>query len=151
MPGFPVLYYLLEFSDSCPLSQWCYLTVSSSASLFSSCLQSFPALESFPMNWLFASGSLSIGASASISFSPFSEYSGLISFRIDLSDLVAVQARNSKESSPTPQFKSIESSVPSLLYGPTLTSVHDHWKNHSFYYIDLCQQSDTLNCEGDWG
>ena len=51
--------------------------------------------------------------------------------------------RDSQESSPTPQFKSINSSVLSLLYGPTLTSVHDHWKNHPFDYMDLCQQSDV--------
>ena len=45
---------------------------------------------------------------------------------------------DSQESSPTPQFKSINSSVLSLLYGPTLTSIYDYWKNHSFYYMDLC-------------
>ena len=49
----------------------------------------------------------------------------------------------SQESSPTPQFKSINSSVPSFLYSPTLTSIHDYWKNHSFYYMDLCWQSDV--------
>ena len=43
-------------------------------------------------------------------------------------------------SSPAPQFKSISSSTLSLLYGPTLTSVHGYWKNHSFDYMDLCQQ-----------
>ena len=58
------------------------------------------------------------------------EYSGFISFRIDWFDLLAVQ--ETQESSPTPQFKSINSSVISLLYGPTLTSIHDYWKNHSF-------------------
>ena len=50
--------------------------------------------------------------------------------------------RDSQESSPVPQFKSIDSSALSLLYGPTLTSVHDYWKNHSFDYMDLCWQSD---------
>ena len=49
--------------------------------------------------------------------------------------------RDSQESFPTPQFKSINSSVLSLLYGPTLTSVHDYWKNYSFDYTDLCRQS----------
>ena len=49
--------------------------------------------------------------------------------------------RDSQESSPTPQFKSIDSSVLSFLYGPTLTSIHDHWKNHSFDQTDLCWQS----------
>ena len=41
-------------------------------------------------------------------------------------------SRNSQESSPTPQFKSINSSALTFLYGPTLTSIHDYWKNHSF-------------------
>ena len=66
----------------------------------------------------------------SFSISPSNEYWGLISFRIDWFDLLAVQG--SQESSPTPRFKSINSSVLSFLYSPTLTSIHDHWKNHSF-------------------
>ena len=61
--------------------------------------------------------------------SPSNEYSRLISFWIDWLDLVAVQG--TQESSPTPQFKSINSSVLSSLYSPTLTSIHDNWKNHS--------------------
>ena len=48
----------------------------------------------------------------------------------------------SQESSPEPQFKSINSSALSLLYAPTLTSIHDYRKSHSFDYTDLCQQSD---------
>ena len=53
-------------SSSSPLSQWCYLTISSSATLFSFCLHSFPASGSFPVSWLYASGGQSIGASASV-------------------------------------------------------------------------------------
>ena len=68
--------------------------------------------------------------SFSFSISPSNEYSGLMSFRMDCLDLVAVPWK-SQESSPTPQFKSINSSALSLLYGPTLTSIYDHWKNHS--------------------
>ena len=49
--------------------------------------------------------------------------------------------RDSQESSPTPQFKSINSSVLSFLYSPTLTSIHDYWKNHSLDQTDLCWQS----------
>ena len=60
----------------------------------------------------------------SFSISPSSEHSGLISFRMDWLDLL-------QESSPTPQFKSINSSALSFLYSPTLTSIHDYWKNHS--------------------
>ena len=68
--------------------------------------------------------------SFSFSISPSNEYSGLISFRTDRLDLLAVQG--TQESSPTAQFKSIHSLVFSLLYGPTLTSIHGYWKNHSF-------------------
>ena len=57
------------------------------------------------------------------------EYSAVISFRIDWLDLLAFQ--DSQESFPTPQFKSINSSVLSFLYSPTPTSIHDYWKNHS--------------------
>ena len=60
------------------------------------------------------------------SISPSNEYLGLIYFRMDWLDLLAVQ-----ESSPIPQFKSIISLVLSFLYSPTLTSIHDYWKNHS--------------------
>ena len=66
----------------------------------------------------------------SFSISPSNEYSRLTSLRIDWLDLLAVQG--TLESSPTPQFKSINSSVLSFLYSPTLTSIHDHWKNQSF-------------------
>ena len=58
------------------------------------------------------------------------EIPGLISFRMDCLDFLAVQG-TLQESSPTPQFKSISSSALSLLHSPTLTSIHDHWKNHS--------------------
>ena len=80
--------------------------------------------------------------SFSFSVSPSTEYSGLISFRIDWFDLLVV--RGTRESSPAPEFKSSNSLALSLLYGPTLTSVHDYWENHSFDYTAvLCQQSDS--------
>ena len=66
----------------------------------------------------------------SFSISPSNEYSGLISFRMYWLDLLAV--RGTQESSPTPQFKSISSSALSFRYAPTLISIHDYWKNHSF-------------------
>ena len=53
------------------------------------------------------------------------------------------KGKKKKESSPAPQFKSISSSALSLLYGPTLKSMHVYWKNHSFDYTDLCQQRDV--------
>ena len=68
--------------------------------------------------------------SFSFNLSPSNEHPGLVSFRMDRFDLLAVQ-RDSQESSLTPQFKSINSSVLSFLYSPTLTSIYDYWKNHS--------------------
>ena len=67
--------------------------------------------------------------SFSFNISPSNEYSGLISFRMNWLDLLAVQG--TLKSSPTPQFKSINSLVLSFLYSPTFTSIHDHWKNSS--------------------
>ena len=90
-PGFPVLHHLLEFcSNSWSIDQWCHPTISFSVVPFSSCLQYFPASGSFPMSWLFTSG-WSEDWSFSFSISPFNEYWGLISFRIDWLDLRAVQ------------------------------------------------------------
>ena len=68
--------------------------------------------------------------SFSLNISLSSEYSGLISFRMDWLDLL--QSKELSESSPTPQFKNINSSALSFLYSPTLTFIHDYWKNHSF-------------------
>ena len=80
------------------------------------------------MSQFFALGGKIIGGSASASIPK--EYSGLISFRMFWFHLLAVQG--TLESSPTPQFKSINSSVLDFLYSPTLTCIHDYWKNHSF-------------------
>ena len=66
----------------------------------------------------------------SFSISPSNEYSGLISFRMDWLDLCVVQ--ETQESSSASQFESINSLVLSLLYSPTLTSIHDYWKSHGF-------------------
>ena len=70
------------------------------------------------------------------------EYLGLISFRIDRFDLLEVQG-TLQESSPTPQFESINSSALNLLYGPILTSVQDYWEDHNFDYMLFCQQNDV--------
>ena len=68
--------------------------------------------------------------SFSFNISPSNECSGLISFRMDWLDLLAVQG--TLKSSPILQFKSINSLALSFLYSPTFTSIHDYWKNHSF-------------------
>ena len=86
-PGFPVFHHLPEFAQT--LSWWCHPSISSSAALFSFCLQSCPASGFFPMSWLFESGGQSIGASATVL--PISIQGWLISFRTDWFDLLAVQ------------------------------------------------------------
>ena len=111
-----------------PLSWWCHPTVSSSVVLYTSCPQSFPAEGSFQMSQLFASGGQNIGVSASTSVLPMNtqDWSPL-----GWTGWISLQSKDSQESSPTPQFKIINSSVLSFLYSPTPTSIHDHWKNHS--------------------
>ena len=76
----------------------------------------------------------------SFSIRPFNEYSGQISFKIDWFDLLAVQGTLKS----LLQHHSSKHQFFSLLYGPTLTSIHDYWKNHSFDYTNLCQQSQAL-------
>ena len=77
-------------SNSCPLSWWCYLTISPSATLFSFYLQSFPASGSFPMSWLFPSGSQSIRASASASVLPVNIQGW---FPLRLTGLISLQSK----------------------------------------------------------
>ena len=116
------------YPNSCPLSWWCHPTISSSVIPFSPCLQSFPTSGSFPV----------INSShqeakvlkfqlqhQSFQWTPRTDLleDGLVGF--------PCSPRDSQESSPTPQFKSINSSMLSFLYSPTLTSIHDYWKNHS--------------------
>ena len=108
-----------------------------SVSPFSSCLQSFLASGSYLVSQFFVSGGQNITVSASASFLPMNIQDwfplGLVGS--------PWSPRDSQESAPTPQFKSINSSVLSLLYCPTLTSIHDYWKNHSFDYTELCWQN----------
>ena len=115
-------------SNSCPLSQWCHATISSSVVPFSSCLQCFPASDSFQMSQLFASRGQSIGVSASTSVLPMNTQDW---FPLGWTGWIPCSPRDFQESSPTPQFKSINSWALSFLYSPTLTSIHDYWKNHS--------------------
>ena len=131
------------YSSSCPLSQWCYLTNSPSTASISFCFQIFSASGSFPLNRLFASGGQSIGASPSVLPKNIEDW-----FPLRMIGLIALHSRNSQDSSPAPQFKNHQFFVDwskkiIFLYGPTLTSVHDYWKNHSFAHIDLGRQSDV--------
>ena len=127
-------------SNSCPSSWWCHPAISSSVVPFS-CLQSFPASGSSPVSQFFTSGGQSIGASCSASILLMNIQDW---FPLWLTGLTPCSPRDSQESSPTSQFKNINSSVLSFPYTPTLTSIHDYWKNHSFDYMDLCHQSDIF-------
>ena len=120
-----------------PLSWWCHPTISSSVAPFS-CPQSFPVSGSFPVCWLFVSGWPKYW---SFSISPSNEYSGLISFRIDWFDFLAVQG--TLKSSSAPKFESVNYSALSFPYGTVLTSIRDYWKTRSFDCMDLCRQSDV--------
>ena len=114
--------------NPCLSSQWCHSTISSSVVTFSSCPQSFPASGSFPMSQLFVSGSQNIGVSASTSVLPMNTQDRS---PLGWTSWISLQSKGLSRVSPTPQFKSINSSVLSFLYSPTLTSIHDYWKNHS--------------------
>ena len=117
-------------SNSCSLSWWCHPTISPSVAPVSSCLQFFPVLGVFSsmlalhIRWL--------------KYWSIQHQSLDWIFRFDF---LAVQGI--LKSSPALQFESISSLVLSLLYGSTLTSVNDYWKNHNFDYTDLCWQSDV--------
>ena len=115
------------YSNSCPSSQWYHPPISSSIISFS-CLQSFPASGSFPMSPFFTSGGKSLAFQ-----SQHQSFQWI--FRTDfLQDWLVwspCSPRDSQECSPKPQFKSVNSLALSFLYSPTLTSIHDYWKNHS--------------------
>ena len=108
-------------SNSCSVSEWCHPTISSSVTPFSSCPQFFPASGSFPMSQLFASGGQTIGASVSVL--PMN-IQGWFPLGLKLVWFLC-NPRDSQESYPAPQFESINSSVLSLLYCPTLTCTYD--------------------------
>ena len=135
-PGFPLLHYLLSLLKLMSIQ----LMMLSNHIILCHPLLLLPSL--FPSIRVFSNESGLCNRwpnywQFSLSISPSNEYSRLISFRIDWFDLLVVHWTLK---SPA-QFKSISSLAFIFLYGPTLTSVHDCWKNHSFDYMDLCWQS----------
>ena len=110
-PGFPGLYYLPEFVQTPSIESVMPSNISSPVAPFSSCIQFFPASGSFPMSWLFTSGGQSIGASASALFLPMN-IQGWFPLRWQVWSSYC--PRDSQESSPAPQFESINSSALSL-------------------------------------
>ena len=118
-------------SNTCPVNhdKWCHPTISACVVPFSSCLQSFPPSGSFPIRQLFASGGRNIGASTSASVLPMNIQGW---FPLWLTGLISLQSRElsgvfSSTTVQRHQFFGL-----SILYGPTLISVYDNWKNHSF-------------------
>ena len=126
-------------SNSCPLSWWCRPTISSSVTHFSSCPQSFSASRSFPMSRLFASGAKVL--ELQLLYQSFQWILELISFRIDWFDLLAVQG-TLKSLLQHHNLKKIQCSAFFIVQLSHL-SIHNYWKNNSFDYTDLCQQSDV--------
>ena len=127
------------YSTSCPSSQRCHPAISSSVIPFSSCPQSFQHQGLFNesalhMRWPKC-------RSFSFSISPSNEQPGLISFKMDCLDLLAIQGALKSLF----QHHSLKASILGLsfLYSPTLTSIHDYWKNHSLNQMDLCRQNNV--------
>ena len=126
--------------NPCPSSWGCHPTISSSVVPFSSCPQSFPASGPFQMSQRFASGGQSNRVSASELVLPMNTHYWS---HLGWTGWIPCSPKKSKESSSIRQFKSISSSVLSFLYSPTLTSIHDHWTNHSLDQTDLCCKSNV--------
>ena len=138
-PGLPVHHQLPEFTQtSCSSSRWCHPAISSSVITISSCPQSLPASGSFPMSQLFASGGQSIGVSTSTSVPPMNtqDWSPL-----GWTGWISLQSKGLSRvfSNTTVQKHQFFS----FLHHPTLTYIHDQWKNHSLDQTDLCWQSNV--------
>ena len=140
MPGFPVHHQLLELTHSIKLVMPSNHLILCCPLLLSPSI--FPSIRVFsnesvlcirwPKDWSF-----------SFSISPSNEYSGMVSFRMDWLDLLAVQGTFESFLQHC-NSKGINSLALSLLCGPTLTSIQDYWKNHSFGYVDLFRPSDVF-------
>ena len=134
-PSFPVLHHLPEFAHT--RVHWVHDAIQPSHPLSS---PSTPALTvptsgSFPISQLFPSGGQSIRTSASASSLPVNIQGW---YPLRLTNFISLLSKGLSKSSQALWFKSINSSVLSLLCSPTLTSVHDYWKNDNFDYTDIC-------------
>ena len=136
MPGFPVLYYLPEFAKTDV--HWVNDVILCHPLLLPSI---FSSIRVFSNESLFASGGQSIGTSASASIFQINIQGW---FPLGLTGWSPCGTRVSQQSSPEPQFKSISSSALSLIYGSTVTLVHDYWENHRFDYMDFVSKVMSL-------
>ena len=133
-------------SNSHPLSQWCHFNPLIPSPLAFNLAQQDGKrpISIFPMYQSFASGGQSTGVSASASVLPMNIQDW---FPLGWTGLISLQSKmtlKSLKSSPTPEFNGINSLVLNFLYSPTLTSVHDYWKNHSFDYRDFVSKVMSL-------
>ena len=139
MPDFPVLHCLLEFAQT--HVHWVGNAIQPSHPLLP---PSPPALNLsqnqglFPMRWLFPSDGQSIGTPASALLMNIQCW-----FPLVLNGLSSLLPKGLSRVFPAPQIESNNSSVLSLLYGPTLEAINDYWKNHSFNNTNLCRQGDV--------
>ena len=111
------------------IRSWCHITISSSAVPFSSCLQSFPASGSFHMNQFFTSGGQNIRISASASVLPMNIQDW---FPLGWTGRTFLQSKRLSKVFSKTKIQKHQFFGTSFLYSPTLTSIHDYWKNHSF-------------------
>jgi len=139
MTGVPVLYHLPEFAQS--HVHWVGDAIQPSHLLLppSPLVLNLSQHQPLSTSQIFISGDQIIGASASASVLPMNIQSW---FHLGLTDLIFLLSKEFSRVFSSTTLQSINSSVLSLLYGPTLISVHDYWKNYSFDYMDLCWQSD---------
>ena len=121
-------------SNSCPSSWWYHANISSSLIPFSFYLQSCPVSGLF--QWVSSSHQVAKVLKFQLQHQSF-QWLFRTDFHWDWLVWSSCSPRASQEFSPTPQMKSINSSVLNFLYSPTLTSIHDYWKNHSFDKMDL--------------
>ena len=124
--------------NPCPWSQWCHPTISPSVGPFTSCLQSFPASGSFQMSHLFESGGQSIGVSVSTWVFPMNTQNWS---PLGWTGWISLQFKGLSRIFSNTTVQKHNSLVLSFLHSPTLTSIHDYWKNHSLDETDLCWQS----------
>ena len=116
-------------SNTCPLSRWCHPTISSFVVAFSACLQPFPASGSFPISQIFASVGQSFGVSSSALVLTMNIQDW---FPLLWTGWVSLQSKGFSRVFSNTTVQKHQFFALSFLYSPTLTSIHDHWKNHSF-------------------
>ena len=133
-PGIPVLHHLGVYSNSCPdepVTPSNHLILCHPLLLL---LLTFPSIRVISNESTLTIVWQSIRALVSALLMNIQDW-----FPLGLTSLISLHSRDSQESSPTPQFKSISSLALSFLYSPNLASINDYWENHSFDYTNLCQ------------